>query len=417
MGQKPENKPCVAPLENSAQQYAWGDTGGIVPFIEASAGPGFPIGEVWMGSHERAPSGLVIGGAVRPLDELIREEPRHWLGEHTAARFRDMPYLFKVLAASTPLSLQVHPNHSQAHEGFDREELSGLPRSAPERTFKDPRHKPELAVALTPFTAMAGFRSPEEVARLLGPALAERLGFSVRRPEDFREFIRRIFSLRPENYGELERTLTARARELAGADTARERGAGTLVLELQELYPHDSGQFGPLLFDILNMRPGEALYVPAGVIHAYVRGSILEIMACSDNVIRAGLTIKYVDVGLLCDILDPAAVPALVSPELMRTDWGERAVYHTPAEEFRLEKLTAGAPGGSRLELEVEGPEILLCTEGSFSIRAGENRGRLSPSPPKLFAARQTRFVAGACRAVTLEGSGTIWRAAVGWLA
>lgn len=407
MQHESSGKPCVALLENSAQQYAWGDTEGILPFIRANKGPGFPIGEVWMGSHERAPSSLLIGGSALPLDTLIKEDPRHWLGDKVAERFGDMPYLFKVLAASTPLSLQVHPNLVQAREGFAREELSGLPRSAPERTFKDPRHKPELAVALTPFTAMAGFRPPQEIAWLFGPKLTGVLSFRGEGPEEFREFIRRLFSMRPEEYASLESALAGRARELSATESERARDAGALVLELQELYPHDPGQFGPLLFDILKLSPGQGLYVPAGVIHAYVRGSILEIMACSDNVIRAGLTIKYVDVDLLCDILDPRAVPGLIAPELERFRWGERAVYRTPAEEFRLERISISTSMvDARIDLTTDGPEILLCTDGRFVLHA--------EAPVGEFEAHQSCFISGACAKISLGGHGTLWRAALG---
>jgi len=430
MRQQHVDAPCVAKLENSAQQYAWGDTEGILPFIQAAPGPGFPIGEVWLGSHERAPSSLLLGGVPRPLDELIRENPHHWLGDDVAERFRDMPYLFKVLAAGTPLSLQVHPNLAQAREGFAREERSGLPRSTPERTYKDPRHKPELAVALTPFTAMAGFRDPPEIERLLGPELARTLDFSVSAPEEFREFIRGLFSMRPEIFASrLEGALAGRARELTALESERARDAGTLALELQKLYPHDPGQFGPLLFDVLKLAPGEGLFVPAGVIHAYVRGSILEIMACSDNVIRAGLTIKYVDVGLLCDILDPKAAPSRITPSIERTAWGERALYSTPAEEFSLERWTMrAAPGKARIEFSPEGPEIFLCEEGEFALSASSGQREEHAAPrgepedssrapivsPSALSARQSCFIAGGCGAVKIEGRGTLWRASIG---
>ncbi len=430
MQEQHEDAPCIAKLINSAQQYAWGDTEGILPFIQAETRPGFPIGEVWLGSHERAPSLLLLEGGARPLDALILEDPRHWLGEGVAKHFHDMPYLFKVLAAGTPLSLQVHPNLAQAQEGFAREEKTGLPRSTPERTFKDPRHKPELAVALTAFTAMAGFRDPSEIAQLLGTKLAHMLDFAVSKSEDFRRFIRRLFSMRPEIFAaQLEGALTARATELVSATSERAHDAGALILELQKLYPHDPGQFGPLLFNIYKLRPGEGLFVPAGVIHAYVRGSILEIMACSDNVIRAGLTIKYVDVDLLCNILDPIAVPRRISPEVVHMAWGERAIYTTPAEEFRLECWTTrAAPEKVRIEFTPEGPEIFLCAEGEFTLSPEAAFKEESPSirgetegfahtfhaSQNLLSARQSCFIAGGCGVVRVEGRGTLWRAAIG---
>jgi len=399
--------PCIALLENPVQQYAWGDTHGILPFIEAEAKPGHPIAEVWMGSHRLAPSKLRLDDGSSPLDELICKAPEHWLGTGVASRFRGLPFLFKVLAAGSPLSLQLHPTQREAIEGFAKEERAGIPLSAPERTFKDANHKPELAVALTPFCAMAGFRSAPEIADLLGPELCSAFSLDGGGPQELRNFVRRIFSIRGDAYHNLEAKLAARATALLRSNSPQAREAGSMVLELQALYPQDPGQFGPLMLNVLNLEPGEGLFVPAGVMHAYVRGSILEVMACSDNVIRAGLTIKHVDVNLLCDILNPDALPALIRPKRERHPWGSRSVYATPVVEFRLERLYVG-PAGAVIPYTPAGPEILLCTAGSFRIRAGGDGGGLA------LPARSSCFVAGSCQEVKVEGAGTLWRATPG---
>ncbi len=399
--------PCIALLENPVQQYAWGDTHGILPFIEAEAKPGHPIAEVWMGSHRLAPSKLRLDDGSSPLDELMCKAPEHWLGTDVASRFRELPFLFKVLAAGSPLSLQLHPTQREAIEGFEKEERAGIPLSAPERTFKDANHKPELAVALTTFCAMAGFRSAPEIADLLGPELCSAFSFDGSGPQELRNFVRRVFSIRGDAYHNLEAKLAARAAALLRSNSSQAREAGAMVLELQSLYPQDPGQFGPLILNILNLEPGEGLFVPAGVMHAYVRGSILEVMACSDNVIRAGLTIKHVDVNLLCDILNPDALPALIRPKRERHPWGSRSVYATPVVEFRLERLDVG-PAGAVIPYTPAGPEILLCTAGSFRIRAGGDGGGLA------LPTRSSCFVAGSCQEVKIEGTGTLWRATPG---
>jgi mannose-6-phosphate isomerase len=402
--------PCIARLENSSQQYAWGDTQGILPFIDARVGSGYPLSEVWMGAHERAPSKLRLDAGSLPLNELIRQAPRHWLGKRVADQYRDLPFLFKVLAARSPLSLQVHPTLSQAREGFAKEERGGIPLLAPERSFKDPNHKPELAVALTPFQAMAGFRDPHEISTLLGPELCATLNFKGRHPEELRGFVRLVFSIERDAYHALEARLRARAEELLHSNLRKERQTGAMVLDLQDLFPHDPGQFGPLVFNILALEPGDGLFVPAGVIHAYVKGSVLEIMACSDNVVRAGLTIKHIDVDLLCDTLNPVVRPVLIRPEQEHFGWGSKTAYATPAEEFRLERLEvqanpAGASPGARLSYKPSGPEILLCTGGNFRVHA-ENE--------LVLPARASCFVAGSCTEVGLEGYGTLWRATSG---
>lgn len=400
--------PHIALLENQVKQYAWGDTRGVLPFIEAEATtPGYPIAEVWMGSHRLAPSKLQLREGLSPLDELIRQSPEHWLGTKVARQYHGLPFLFKVLAAGSPLSLQLHPTQAQAREGFVNEERAGIPLSAPERTFKDANHKPELAVALTPFCAMAGFREASEIAALLGPELCSALNFERRTKQEFRGFIRHLFSIKKDAYYNLESKLKTRAEVLRRSSSEFAREAGAMVLELLALYPHDPGQFSPLILNILNLEPGEGLFVPAGVIHAYVRGTILEIMACSDNVIRAGLTLKHIDVNLLCDILNPEVQPTLVRPDRERLSWGSRSVYVTPAAEFRLEHLEV-EPGGQAVQYAPTGPEILLCTLGSFRIRAGADGEEL------VLTARTSCFVGGSCSVVKIEGAGSLWRATTG---
>lgn len=393
--------PCAAFLENAVQQYAWGNTEGITPFIEIPPLNGLPAGEVWMGSHHRAPSKAIFDRAAVPLDELVRSAPEHWLGQYAACRYGDLPFLFKVLAAGSPLSLQLHPDARAAREGFAKEEAAGIPLLAPNRSFKDQNHKPELAVALTPFKALAGFRSLEDIAQFLGPELCRTLSWNtIVHTEDLRLFMRRLFETRGAGFMSLERMLVSRAQMLAASPTSEEREAGLIALDLNARYPGDPGQFAPFIFNILNLKPGEGLFVPAGVIHAYLSGSILEIMACSDNVIRAGLTTKHVDVELLCDILDPDAKPLVIEPHITLTQGLEHSVWNTPADEFCLERLDLDS--NANFSYVPNGPEILLCTQGNSHIEAGGSFD---------LKARSSLFVAGSCSHVSIRGPGTIWRA------
>lgn len=397
--------PCAAILENPVQQYAWGRTEGIVPFIEIPPLNGLPAGEVWMGSHHRAPSKAIFEQGNVPLDELVRTAPEHWLGLNAARRYGDLPFLFKVLAAGAPLSLQLHPDAKAAREGFAKEEAAGIPLLAPSRSFKDPHHKPELAVALTPFKALAGFRPLEHIAQLLGPELCRALSWnSIARTEDLRLFMRRLFEARGAGFLPLETMLESRAKALIASASSEEREAGLLALDLKARYPGDPGQFAPLIFNILSLEPGEGLFVPAGVIHAYLTGSILEIMACSDNVIRAGLTTKHIDIELLCNILDPDAKPRIIAPSITHAGGIEHAVWNVPADEFRLERLHLDS--SANFSYEPEGPEILLCTQGEAQIKA-DSRYALR--------ARSSLFIAGACPRITIQGRAEVWRAAVGF--
>ena len=398
--------PCLSLLKNSAQQYAWGDTKGIIPFVEAELRPGYPIGEVWMGSHERAPSKIILDDSEFALDTLIKQDSAHWLGDHISKKYNELPFLFKVLAAASPLSLQVHPNLEQAKIGFAKEESAGIGRLAPERTFKDPHHKPELAVALTSFQAMAGFRSIYEICSLLGHSLCDSLEFKGKDKSELRSLIKRLFCVRGEEYLALETELHARAEQLLHSEQKTARDAAHWVLELQSRYPGDPGQFAPLFLDLLQLEPGQGLFVPAGVIHSYLKGSILEIMACSDNVIRAGLTVKHIDVDLLCNIVDLETKPLLILPEYQRFDWGTHVIYKTPAKEFRLESIEINSSASSSsITITSGGPKIFLCTKGSFRLHNGEQLE---------LPARKSCFAAGSCGQLELKGEGKLWIAAVG---
>ncbi len=424
---QPTRSPYLLTLNNPVQQYAWGNTAGIAPFIDIPEISGLPAGEVWMSTHRRAPSKACLDNAESGLDTIIAQNPQHWLGPHVAKDFGDLPFLFKVLSAGSPLSLQVHPSQADAQTGYAREEAMGIPLLAPERTFKDPHHKPELAVALTPFLAMAGFRSLEAIQRLMGTELCAMLEWNSlpTGTEAYRELVRRLFTVGNAMRQERQSVLERRAKALACAMDQETRKAGQLVLDLIRLYPSDPGQCAPLVLDILELEPGEGLFIPAGVIHAYVRGSILEIMACSDNVVRAGLTVKHVDVDLLCRILDPIAQPRRIQPRTMSGEHklGVRhVVWSTPAREFRLERLELGlsedgASTGSGLPSSTgkteypsvswtpEGPEILLCTKGEARVTTEASH----PLP-----AKSSLFLAGSCPRVLLEGHAEVWRAAVG---
>ena len=398
--------PCIGLLKNSAQQYAWGDTQGIIPFVEAEPGPGYPIGEVWMGSHERAPSKIIFDDSEFALNTLIKQDPAHWLGDNIYTKYDDLPFLFKVLAAASPLSLQVHPNLEQAKIGFEREETAGICRLAPNRTFKDPHHKPELAVALTSFQAMAGFRPIEEICSLLGHSLCESLDFKGKDRSELRNLTKQLFCIRGKEYLAFETELNARAKQLMHSEQKTAQDAAYWVLELQSRYPGDPGQFAPLLLDLLELEPGQGLFVPAGVIHSYLKGSVLEIMACSDNVIRAGLTIKHIDVDLLCSIVELETKPVLLLPKYKRFDWGTLGIYRTPAKEFRLKSIEVNSSASSSpITITCKGPKILLCTEGSFRLHTREQLE---------LAARKSCFIAGSCEQIELKGQGKLWLAAVG---
>ncbi|ANH91834.1 mannose-6-phosphate isomerase, class I [Streptomyces sp. SAT1] len=378
-------------LDNTIRPYAWGSTTAI-PHLLGVEPSGEPQAEMWMGAHPGAPSRTGRG----TLSAVIDADPERELGAEAVARFGPrLPFLLKLLAAGAPLSLQVHPDLDQAREGYADEERRGVPADAPQRNYKDANHKPELICALTEFDGLCGFRAPAEAAALLAALDVDSLEPYVdllrARPEEaaLREVLTAILTADPE---EMARTVGEAATACArlGGDHAPYAG-------IAHHYPGDPGVLAAMLLNHVRLQPGEALFLGAGIPHAYLNGLGVEIMANSDNVLRCGLTPKHVDVPELLRIVRfEAADPGVLRPEAAPD--GEE-VYETPIDEFRLSRyvLPEGAPAH---DLTLATPQILLCTAGS--VRAGEEE--LTPG--------QSVFVPAGEKA-EVSGAGTLFRATV----
>ncbi|MFC8713081.1 mannose-6-phosphate isomerase, class I [Streptomyces sp. NPDC057197] len=378
-------------LDNTIRPYAWGSTTAI-PHLLGVEPSGEPQAEMWMGAHPGAPSRTGRG----TLSAVIDADPERELGAEAVARFGPrLPFLLKLLAAGAPLSLQVHPDLDQAREGYADEERRGVPADAPQRNYKDANHKPELICALTEFDGLCGFRAPAEAAALLAALDVDSLEPYVdllrARPEEaaLREVLTAILTADPE---EMARTVGEAATACArlGGDHAPYAG-------IAHHYPGDPGVLAAMLLNHVRLQPGEALFLGAGIPHAYLNGLGVEIMANSDNVLRCGLTPKHVDVPELLRIVRfEAADPGVLRPEAAPD--GEE-VYETPIDEFRLSRYVL--PGGTPAhDLTLATPQILLCTAGS--VRAGEEE--LTPG--------QSVFVPAGEKA-EVSGAGTLFRATV----
>ncbi|MEU3245217.1 MULTISPECIES: mannose-6-phosphate isomerase, class I [unclassified Streptomyces] len=381
-------------LDNTVRPYAWGSTTAI-PRLLGVEPTGEPQAEMWMGAHPGAPSLTARG----PLTEVIAEDPEKELGRAAVAKFGPrLPFLLKILAAGAPLSLQVHPNLEQAREGYADEERRGIPADAPHRNYKDANHKPELICALTEFDGLCGFRAPEEAAALLAALDVDSLKPYVdllrAHPEEaaLREVLTAVLSADPD---ETARTVTETA---AACD--RLGGAHAPYADIAHHYPGDPGVLAAMLLNHVRLQPGEALFLGAGVPHAYLNGLGVEIMANSDNVLRCGLTPKHVDVPELLRVVRfEAGDPGVLRPE--ESPGGEE-VYATPIDEFRLSRYVL-AEGAAPHDLTRETPQILLCTAGSV-LADGEV---LAPGQSVFVPAGEKAVVSGA------SGSGTIFRATV----
>ncbi|HYO57382.1 mannose-6-phosphate isomerase, class I [Archangium sp.] len=395
-------------LDNVIQPYAWGSRTALAELLGQPSPSASCQAELWMGAHPGGPSRVRRGAGVVTLLEAIRSAPERELGETVARRFgADLPFLLKVLAAETSLSLQTHPSLSQAREGYARENALGVPLSAPHRNYKDANHKPELICALTPFEALCGFRRADETLALfdaLGLSALEPLLAPLRASPDARGVARMfeaLMTLPRERRGPLVDAVVAACGARAGqggrfAEELRQ------AVRLGELYPGDPGVIGALLLNLVRLRPGEAIYLSAGNLHAYLRGVGVEIMANSDNVLRGGCTPKHVDVPELLRVLDFRCGP--IGLVQVTSSDGVESVYPTPTEEFRLSRIQL-RPGVSARP-ERWGPEILLCTDGAARLSAGSGALAL-PRGASV-------FVSAADGAYTLEGEGVVFRATAG---
>jgi mannose-6-phosphate isomerase len=356
----------ICPLGNPIREYAWGSRSAIAELLGQPTPSPRPQAEVWMGAHPNDPSRARCRGGWVPLPDLLREDPVGLLGEPGAARFDgELPFLFKVLAAAQPLSIQAHPNREQAREGFEREHAAGIALGARERNYPDPHPKPELICALSPFSALCGFRPIPEIVRAFRESQVDAFAAEIESleragdPNALGRFFSTVWSAEADRIGR------AIDQAVTNAERRSEDPAARWMTAIAAFYPGDAGVLAPLLLNLVALAPGEAMYLGAGELHSYLEGTGIEIMGNSDNVLRGGLTAKHVDVPELCRVLrfEPREVEILLPREIST---GER-IYETPADEFELAVLTVegGEPWRSARS---RGVEILLAIEGDMTI-------------------------------------------------
>ncbi|MFD5464592.1 mannose-6-phosphate isomerase, class I [Kitasatospora sp. NPDC127059] len=403
--------PAVGPLStadlltNRIRPYTWGSTTAIAR-LTGRRPTGEPEAELWMGAHPDAPSTVDRGNGSEPLDQVIARDPHNELGRRVAERYgARLPFLVKVLAAEHALSVQVHPDAAQAEAGYATEESAGIPRDAAHRIYRDRHHKPELLCALDDFDALCGFRDPAATAALMAaldaPALAPWI--ATLRGADTATALRTVLTdaldadrARGEEAAAELAPALERAAETRGPHAATYAAYAAAARD----YPGDPGVVAALLLNHVRLRPGQALFLDARVPHAYLRGTGVEIMANSDNVLRCGLTCKHVDVRALATVVDfRPGPPALVHP--VRGDEGEFH-YPTPAAEFALSRLDLLG----RATLSADGPQVLLCTEGTAELHR-------FPGRPLTLRRGDSAFLPAAGAPAELRGTATLYRARV----
>ncbi|MBW1764003.1 MAG: mannose-6-phosphate isomerase, class I, partial [Deltaproteobacteria bacterium] len=350
-------------LENSILNYSWGSKRFISGLFGNTGSSDEPEAELWMGAHPKAPSYAVVKGSRLSLADLIERDPKAVLGATVAERFSGkLPFLFKVLAAARPLSIQTHPSMKQAGEGFAMEQAGKIPLDALNRNYRDDNHKPELLCALTEMWALKGFRRVEEIIDLMGQinTACHGLGVDILRQNPgnagLKMFFNYIMSMGKGEQARLVGDVMAVIEGLNNSDNTFD-----WMKKLNQEYPGDIGVISPLFLNVVLLKPGEALYIPAGELHAYLDGAGIEIMANSDNVLRGGLTPKHVDPTELLKILSFVPdCPEILTP--VDQDSME-SVYLSEAKEFILSVIYLNK-GKIYKSPAARNVEIIICTKG-----------------------------------------------------
>lgn len=339
------------------QNYAWGDPA-FIPRLFGLQATGQPFAEAWFGAHPALPSLADVDGRRLPLDRLLAEAPATILGPEVAGRFAGLPFLFKVLAAAYPLSIQVHPSLVQAVSGFRRENAAGLALQDPNRNYRDPNAKPELFVALTQFQALCGFREVDEIAAGMDgvPELSALLPGWRRTSNPLRSLLSAYFDLSDEKVCP---ALARWVRRLAESRPLPD-SVEAWIVEADRIFAVDGqpdrGLFFFLLLNLVTLEPGQGMFLSAGTPHAYLRGAGIEVMANSDNVLRAGLTTKHLDAReLMSNLRFESLRPQVLGASIRE---GADATYATPADSFELHQVNVGITATP--ERTASGPELLF---------------------------------------------------------
>ncbi len=383
-------------LINSVQHYAWGSKNALTELYGVANPDNQPMAELWMGAHPRSSSKVQDAqGNLHSLREVIEQDKAGLLGSAVAERFGELPFLFKVLCAAQPLSIQVHPNKQASEIGFAKENAAGIPLDAAERNYKDPNHKPELVFALTPFLAMNAFRPFSEIVSLLQPVAGANQAIAHFLQEPGAERLSQLFaSLLNLKGDEKSRALAV----LKAALNSQQGEPWETIRVISEFYPDDSGLFSPLLLNVVKLNPGEAMFLFAETPHAYLQGVALEVMANSDNVLRAGLTPKYIDIPELVANVKFTPKPAsdLLTQPVKQASSLE---FPIPVDDFAFSLHDLSTTGS---DVAQQSAAILFCVEGEAVLSKGDETLVLKPG--------ESAFISASESPVTVSGVGRLAR-------
>lgn len=393
-------------LENMIQNYVWGSKTAMQELFGVDNSKQEAQAELWMGAHPNGCSKVEWNGNKILLSALISSDKEGVLSPETALSFGELPYLFKVLAADNALSIQVHPSKEEAEIGFVKEDNLGIDRKDPKRSYRDPNHKPELVYALTPYQAMNGFRNFNDIvshfSRMTAQISIPRVHALLTQFENnmtssgLEAFFVGILSLSGKDKMEALDGLLTFAYENVGTGTLGDEYA--LILELAKTYPSDIGLFAPLILNVLTLQPGEAMYLGARTPHAYLKGTGLEVMANSDNVLRAGLTPKHIDVEELasCTLFEEKPKDKLILPPSLD---GNKQSYSIPVPDFEFDCFLKA----DNEQIKVRSAEILFAIDSDVEVSHQSEESL-------VLKKGESAFIPAYAKAYTLSSKGRVAR-------
>lgn len=383
-----DNSTKISKLQGKVQPYTWGGSQFIPALLQQQNPDNKPFAEYWMGAHDNAPAVVTgIDGQQQPLNALLAANPA-LLGKKVQAEFGKLPYLFKVLDVKDMLSIQVHPEKKAAIADFAAENARGVALNAPHRNYKDDNHKPELMYALSEFWLLHGFKTADKLTAVLEATPELRFLLPVFGAGDYATLYKKVMEMDQQAVNTHLQPLIDRIlpqyEKGALTRTQEDFWAARAFNTFCEPGRIDRGIFSIYFFNVVNLHPGEAIFQDAGILHAYLEGQNMEIMANSDNVLRGGLTNKHVDVQeLMKHVVFEPIVPTVING-VAGPAAGEE-IYVTPVNDFELHRISLAA--GSNTTVTATTADIFFVYKGDVQAHAGENSVGLQQGEAMLAAA------------------------------
>jgi mannose-6-phosphate isomerase len=366
------------------QHYNWGGYSVIPELVGIENKEQKPFAEYWLGAHPSHPS-TIKGNSSATIPELIRNDPQHILGSTFSKKFSTLPFLLKLLDVRQMLSIQVHPDKASAERGFDAENKLKIPVNAPNRNYKDNNHKPEMMAALSDFWLLHGFKKETDLEMQLDAVPELSFLKNIFEKKGYKGLYEEVMLMEQETVNLILRPLMERILPLYENGQLQKDEedfwAAKAALDFCKEGNYDRGIFSIYFFNLVHLEKGEGIFQGAGLPHAYLEGQNIELMSNSDNVLRAGLTDKHIDVQeLMKHVKFEATIPKIISPSA-----GHHKIFESPAEEFELQQYELAA--NNEETIRTEAPEILLLIEGNLKLEAGEEQLILSKGDAVLVAA------------------------------